>query len=78
MRSKTRLAIAALFLCGTAHAATEIKGAAILDNPCGKVAVKQMGLVNAGKMEDANKLMTREAWNSGATCPRTTARWWPA
>jgi hypothetical protein len=39
---------------------TEIKGAAILDHACGKVAVKQMGLVHAGKMEDAMKLGTKE------------------
>ena len=36
-----------LVLCGTA-AAADIKGAAILDHPCGKVAVKQMGLAHAG------------------------------
>jgi hypothetical protein len=47
--------------CGSAAAAkSEIKGAAILDHPCGKVSVKQMGLVHAGKMEDANKLTTAE------------------
>src|SRR3954468_278733 len=39
---------------------TEIKGAAILDHPCGKVAVKQMGLIHAGKFEEANKLTTKE------------------
>lgn len=39
---------------------TEIKGAAILDHPCGKVAVKQMGLIHAGKFDEANKLTTRE------------------
>ena len=38
----------------------EIKGAAILDHPCGKVAVKHMGLVHAGKMEEATKLGTPE------------------
>lgn len=43
-----------------APAKTEIKGAAILDHPCGKVAVKQMGLVHAGKMDEANKLTTAE------------------
>ena len=48
-----------LLLSGAAFAA-EIKGAAILDHPCGKTAVKQMGLVHAGKMEDANKLSTKE------------------
>ncbi|MFI4952133.1 MAG: hypothetical protein ACHP7M_03235 [Burkholderiales bacterium] len=45
---------------GTASGKTEVKGAAILDHPCGKVAVKQMGLVHAGKMDDANKLSTKE------------------
>ncbi len=39
---------------------TEIKGAAILDHPCGKVAVKQMGLIHAGKFEEANALTTKE------------------
>ena len=38
----------------------EIKGAAILAHPCGKVAVKQMGLVHAGKMEEAIRLGTQE------------------
>ena len=47
-------------LCASAEAATEIKGAAILDHPCGRVSVKQMGLVNAGKMDDANQLTTKE------------------
>ena len=47
--------------CGSAAAAkSEIKGGAILDHPCGKVSVKQMGLVHAGKMEDANKLTTKD------------------
>ena len=39
---------------------TEIQGAAILDHPCGKVAVKHMGLVHAGKIEEASKLGTQE------------------
>jgi hypothetical protein len=43
-----------------AMAKSELKGAAILDHPCGKVAVKQMGLTHAGKMDDANKLTTKE------------------
>src|ERR1700694_4733797 len=57
-----------LTLAGRAHAAkTEIRGAAILDHPCGKVAVKHMGLVHAGKMEEATKLGTKEMqaqWNA--------------
>jgi hypothetical protein len=56
----------ALFgLARTALAATEIKGAAILDHACGKVSVKHMGLVHAGKMDEAVKLGTPEmqkAW----------------
>jgi hypothetical protein len=51
-------------LAGLAAAAappkTEIKGAAILDHPCGKVAAKHMSLVHAGKMADAVKLGTPE------------------
>lgn len=38
----------------------EIKGAAILDHPCGKVAVQQVALVHAGKFDEANKLSTKE------------------
>lgn len=60
------LGFALLGLVRTASAATEIKGAAILDHPCGKVAVKHMGLVHAGKMADAVKLGTPEMqkqWN---------------
>jgi hypothetical protein len=52
-----------LILSGAASAVSgesEIKGAAILDHPCGKVAVKQMGLTHAGKMDEANKLTTKE------------------
>jgi len=52
-----------LLLCcaaGIASGATETKGAAILDHPCGKVAAKHMSLVHAGKMEEANKLTTKE------------------
>ena|SRR5947209_6135533 len=52
-----------LTLLGQARAEspkTEIQGAAILDHPCGKVAVKHMGLVHAGKIEEASKLGTQE------------------
>ena len=46
---------------GRAGAApTEIKGAAILEHPCGKVAVKHMGLTHAGKMDEATRLGTQE------------------
>jgi hypothetical protein len=66
-----------IMLCGAAQAASgksEVKGAAILDHPCGKVAVKQMGLVHAGKMDDANKLSTKEMqeqWKSMPAKDRT-------
>ena len=60
----------ALLSCGGA-AAGEVKGAAILDHPCGKVAVKQMGLVHAGKMEDANKLSTKEMQDQWKAMPAT-------
>jgi len=56
-------AVCSVGLCGiagSAFAASEIKGAAILDHPCGKVAVKQTGLLHSGKMEEANKLSTKE------------------
>ena len=57
-------------LCGAVEAAkSEVKGAAILDHPCGKVAVKQMGFVHAGKMDDANKLSTREMQDQWKAMP---------
>jgi hypothetical protein len=55
-------------LCGPAEAA-EIKGAAILDSPCGKVAVKQMGLLHAGKIDEANKLSTKEMQDQWKAMP---------
>jgi hypothetical protein len=61
-----------LILCGAGTAAaakTEIKGAAILDNPCGKVAVKQMGLAHAGKIDEANKLSTKEMQDQWKAMP---------
>src|SRR5271163_3306271 len=62
------------FAFNNAAAATEIKGAAILDNPCGKVAVKQMGLAHEGKVDEANKLSTPEMqaqWKSMPAKDRT-------
>jgi hypothetical protein len=54
-------AILSLLSLGRAGAApAEIKGAAILDHPCGKVAVKHMGLMHAGKTEEAVKLGSQE------------------
>jgi type IV secretory pathway VirB10-like protein len=64
-----------LMLYGTAASGkSEVKGAAILDHPCGKVAVKQMGLTHAGKMEEANQLTTKEMqeqWKSMPAKDRT-------
>ena len=54
---------------GVALAKTEIKGAAILDHACGKASVKQMGLVHAGKMEEANKLTTKEMQDQWKSMP---------
>jgi hypothetical protein len=62
-RLSAALLSAALAVPLLAHAETgktEIKGAAILEHPCGKVAVKHMGLVHAGKMDEASKLGTPE------------------
>jgi hypothetical protein len=39
---------------------TELRGKAILDHACGKVALKYMSLSHAGKMEEAVKLGTAE------------------
>ena len=57
-----------------AFAKSAINGAAILDHPCGKVAVKQMGLVHDGKMDEANKLSTKEMqdkWKAMSASDRT-------
>lgn len=64
--------VLALLLLGRAQAAapkSEIKGAAILDHPCGKVAVKHMGLVHAGKMEEATKLGTQKMQDEWKAMP---------
>jgi hypothetical protein len=64
------LALAPFALAGAAEAPkTEIKGAAILDHPCGKIAVKQMGLIHAGKFEEANKLTTKEMQDQWKAMP---------
>ena len=60
----------AFLLAVPAEAAkSEIKGAAILAHACGKVAVKQMGLMHAGKIEEAHKLTTKEMQASWAALP---------
>lgn len=63
----TAAVLALAVAAGAAAAPTEVKGAAILQHPCGKVSVQQMGLVNAGKMTEAVKLGTTEMqaeWNA--------------
>jgi hypothetical protein len=72
MKTTAMLAGALLSLVLSAPAfaaASTIKGAAILDNPCGKVSVKQMGFVHAGKMDDANKLTTKEMQDQWKAMP---------
>jgi hypothetical protein len=55
---------------GRAEAApTEIKGAAVLQHPCGKVAVKHMGLAHAGKMDEATRLGTQEVQDKWKAMP---------
>ncbi|MEO8739141.1 MAG: hypothetical protein ABI537_05495 [Casimicrobiaceae bacterium] len=56
----TFLSIALCSVTASAAAKSEIKGAAILDHACGKVAVKQVGYLHSGKFEDANRLTTKE------------------
>jgi hypothetical protein len=50
-------------------APTEMKGAAILQHPCGKMAVKHMGLIHAGKMDDAAKLGSKEMQDQWKALP---------
>ena len=66
-----------LALCASAAlaAATEIKGAAILDHPCGKVSAKQLPAMPTFQADDiipANRLTHRHRWSSldGFCCRR--------
>jgi type IV secretory pathway VirB10-like protein len=63
------LSVALFSIAAIASAKSEIKGAAILDHPCGKTSVKQMGLTHAGKMEEANKLTTKEMQDQWKAMP---------
>ena len=57
--SVATLAISAsLTLAALPAAAAELRGAAILEHPCGQTAVLHMALVHAGKMEEAVRLGT--------------------
>ena len=63
------LSVALFSIAAAASAKSEVKGAAILDHPCGKTSVKQMGLTHAGKMEEANKLTTKEMQDQWKAMP---------
>jgi type IV secretory pathway VirB10-like protein len=63
------LSVALFTIAAAASARSEIKGAAILDHPCGKTSVKQMGLTHAGKMDEANKLTTKEMQDQWKAMP---------
>ena len=66
------LALAALATLGVAAPAQakELKGAAILAHPCGKVALQHMTLVHDGKMDEATKLGTKAMQEEWAAMPK--------
>jgi hypothetical protein len=51
-----------------------VKGAAILDHPCGKLAVKTMGLIHAGKFEEMVKLSGKKAQEEWKAMPANDKR----
>ena len=64
------VALAALMTASpVALAAQTIKGAAILDHPCGKTATRQMGYLHEGKVDDANKLSTKAVQTQWQSMP---------
>ena len=65
----TLLSVGLFGIASATAAKSEVKGAAILDHACGKVSVKQMGLVHAGNMEEANKLSTKEMQDQWKAMP---------
>ena len=72
LRTAVPLAVAtcaALALAAPA-AGKELKGAAILAHPCGKVALQHMGLVHEGKIEEATKLGTKSMQDEWAAMPK--------
>ena len=69
LRIAVAAALAALAFAPAAGA-KEIKGAAILQHPCGKVAVEHMALVHAGKMDEATKLGTKQMQQEWAAMPK--------
>jgi hypothetical protein len=56
-RLAAALALPLCFAAGLAAAPTTISGAAILDHAIGKLAVKNMGMVHAGKVDEAMTTM---------------------
>jgi len=72
-RQLSALCVAAAWIlvlpAASAAGKSEIKGAAILDHACGKVAVKQMGMVHAGNFDEANKLSTKEMQDQWKAMP---------
>lgn len=59
---------------GPVAAKSELKGAAALDHPCGKVGVQQMGYLHTGNVEAANRLSTpdmQQQWKSMPAKDRT-------
>lgn len=68
------LTAALVSACPMAFAAQTIKGAAILDHPCGKTATRQMGYLHDGKVDEANRLSTKAVqaqWQSMPAKDRT-------
>lgn len=63
---RSRLPLAALLAAGLTlptlalAAPQEIRGAKILEHPCGKLSVQHMGLVHAGKIDEAFALGSKE------------------
>jgi hypothetical protein len=54
------LLVAVAVVSAPAIAKSELKGAAALDHPCGKVGVQQMGYLHTGNIDAANRLSTPE------------------
>jgi hypothetical protein len=73
VKASTILGVGLVLVTATVAGAapTEIKGAAILQHPCGKVAVKHMGLIRAGKIDDATKLSTKAMQDQWKAMPAT-------
>lgn len=71
VKTSTILAVGIVFVTAALAGAapTEMKGAAILQHPCGKVALKHMGLIHAGKIDDAAKLGTKEMRDQWTAMP---------